>query len=278
MPHGLILVVDDDPDTRELYKLVFETADYRVAAAGSIADGISLADRLRPDVILTDWRLDDGDGFAFCAALHRRGRTRRIPIIAATGVSLSEEAIARVRQLGCDPVLTKPIDLDRLVRVTASALDRSRSRILKAAATRIRRYASHARLDATVQQEDRRISAARLLAAARQHGRPDVALIIADDHGRYLAANEEAARITGYDAQELTSLSVADLTGTPQPAGTAELWNEFIAERAQEGLFMVKRRSGESIAVRYVAIAHVVPGLHLSALSPAVLMSDAFAD
>jgi PAS domain S-box-containing protein len=266
MPAPLILVVDDDRDTRELYKLVFDAGEYRVAEAASVAEGLRLADSLRPNVILTDWRLGDGDGFALCGALRRHGRTRRIPIVAATGVSLSPAAIEHARQLGCEIVLTKPIELDTLVRATAAALQTPQARMLRAATVRIRRYARRVGRD-PVSDGDEDVTAARLLSAARLRARSRVALILADDRGRYVAANDQAAELTGYDSQELTTMSVRDLTAPSQVSAGQDLWEHFIADGTQEGVFMVRRRDGESIAMQYVAVANVTPGLHLSALS-----------
>ncbi len=121
----LILVVDDDPDTRELYRVVYESGDYRVVEARSVAEALAFANSLRPDVVLTDWLLGDGDGFALCMGLREGGDTRHIPVIAATGVTLSPDEIARANQLGCHAVLMKPVALDAMVRLTAAALGTS---------------------------------------------------------------------------------------------------------------------------------------------------------
>jgi PAS domain S-box-containing protein len=264
MSAPLILVVDDDRDTRELYKLVFDAGEYRVEEAASVAEGLRAADRLRPDVIVTDWRLGDGDGFALCEALHRHGRTRHIPIVAATGVTLSPAAIERARRLGCEAVLIKPIELDRLIRATAAALQSPRARTLRAATVRIRRYVRRAGGGAAPGEE---VSASRLLSAAGLPERSQIALILADDRGRYVAANDHAVELTGYDSQELTTMSVTDLTASSQASAGHDLWEHFIADGTQEGVFMVRRRDGASIPTHYVAVANVTPGLHLSALS-----------
>ncbi|MEO8077944.1 MAG: response regulator [Acidobacteriota bacterium] len=268
MPTSLILVVDDDPDTRELYKLVFDAGEYRVVEAASVAEGFRAAASLRPDVILADWRLGDGDGFALCAALHQHGRTRHIPIIAVTGVSLSPSAVDRARQLGCEVVFTKPVELDRLVRAVGFALHNQQARLLRAAAVRIRRYARSITCDAAAPRGGADVNVGGLLSAARLREPSDVALILADDSGRYVAANDHAAELTGYDSRELTSMSVKDLYLPSQTEAGSELWRHFIAEGTQEGVFVARRRDGGSVAMHYVAIANVVPGLHLSALSP----------
>ena len=117
----LILVVDDDRDTREMYRLMYESDDYRVAEATSVAEALASAATLRPDVVLTDWLLGDGDGFALCSGLRNAGHAH-IPVIAATGVTLTPEEIARATQLGCCAVLTKPVALEAMVKLTSATL------------------------------------------------------------------------------------------------------------------------------------------------------------
>ena len=269
MPSPFILVVDDDRDTRELYKLVFEVGGYRVAEADSLADGRRAATALRPDVILTDWRLGDGNALTLCEGLRRHGPTRRIPVIVATGMSLPADAIAAARLLGCEHILIKPLALDALVRVVAGTLQIAKARTLRAAAVRIRRYASRVRHDATGWRggSDVQSTAKRLVAAARVRPRSRVAVIIADDRGRYIAVNDEASALTGYNPQELTTLSIEDLTPQGQAPVAHQLWSRFIAEGIQEGVYTLRRRDGISVEMRYVAVANVTPGLHLSALS-----------
>ncbi len=269
MESNLVLIVDDDLDTRELYKLVLEVAGFRVAEAGTRAAAIALSSRLRPDVIVTDWMLGDGDGLALCRALRRHGRTRLIPIIAATGMMLSDELRMSARQLGCEVFLTKPINIDLLVRTIRGTIELRQSRVLRAAAAVVRRHASWVRRQTSEASKSQKASAATLITASRARVRQSVALIIADDAGHYLAVNEQAAELTGYDADVLTTLSVADLTPEPQAEVKDELWHQFMASGAQEGVYLVKRRDGAAVPLRYVAFANIAPGLHLSALSPA---------
>jgi two-component system cell cycle response regulator DivK len=118
----LILVVDDDRDTRDLYRLVFETSGYSVAEAASIADAIREAAAELPALVLTDWMLGDGDGFLLCERLRADARTVGIPIVAVTGHSLSPEEVDRAGTLGCVRVVTKPIDVDTLTALVARTL------------------------------------------------------------------------------------------------------------------------------------------------------------
>jgi PAS domain S-box-containing protein len=269
MKPALVLVVDDDRDTRELYKLVFEVSGYTFLEADSVESAVDIAVRMRPDVILTDWMLGDGDGLALCAALRRRGRTRLIPVLAATGMTLQNDVRVRARQLGCTTFLTKPIALDTLVRATGAALQISQARTLRAAAVRVRRYAAHIRRSVADRSAARSLTAADVLFATQSRIDSSVALIIADDAGRYVAANERAAELTGYASNELTTLSVADLTPESDAGSGQDLWNDFIESGMQEGVYLVRRRDGQAVPLRYVAVANIAPGLHLSALGSA---------
>ena len=269
MDSPLVLVVDDDRDTRELYKLVFELSGYRVAEADSVESAVDAARRLRPDVAVVDWMLGDGDGLALCAALRRHGRTRLIPIVAATGMTLTEDARALARQRGCETFLTKPVDLDDLVHATSSTLQVTQARMLRAAAVRLRRFATHVRGNAASLPAARTLTPSDLVSPSRLRAGSSVALIVADNAGHYLAANDRAAELTGYDSNVLTTMCVADLTPEPQASAVQHLWDRFIESGTQEGVYLVKRRDGLAIPMRYVAVANIAPGLHVSALSPA---------
>lgn len=269
MDPDLVLIVDDDLDTRELYTLVFEVAGFRVAQADSVGQALEAARRLHPDVIVTDWKLGDGDGLTLCRDLRRHGPTRLIPVVAATGMTLSLEVRAQARQAGCEAFLIKPIDVDVLVRTATAAIQVRQARILRAAAALVRREALRARRTASTASATARVSASELIAASGAAVRGSVALIIADDAGQYVAVNERAAELTGYTTTVLMTMSVSDLTSEPQADTAHDLWHQFMESGAQEGVYLVKRSDGEAIPLRYVAFANIAPGLHLSALSPA---------
>jgi PAS domain S-box-containing protein len=266
MDSPVILVVDDDRDTRELYGLVFQVSGYRHVEADGLESAVEVARRVRPDVILTDWMLGDGDGIALCEALHRHGRTRRTPIIAVTGMSLSPEIRARARQLGCEMFLIKPVDVDALVRAVSNTLQIAQARSLRAAAVRLRRYARA--VCESVRTAPANTVALQLLAASRVRVSKSVALMVADDAGRYLAVNDRVAELTGYGSNELTTMSVADLTPEDIESTRPGLWSRFIEAGTQEGVYFLKRRDGLAVPMRYVAVANIAPGLHLSALAP----------
>jgi len=264
----LVLVLDDDRDTRELYRLVFELTGYLTAEAATVDDCVRLVPTLRPDALITDWLLPDGDGLALCAQVHHMPAMRRMPILVVTGVSLTPEVIDRGRALGCARIMQKPVDPEALVEAVTTLVDMYASRDLRAAVRRIQRSCAHARGSPDRAQPsvgDLRTEASALIARAQLRTPASIALMVADDSAQYVAANGASAALTGYDPTELIGLSVWDLT-PPGAADARGLWSSFIASGTQEGRYSLKRRDGQSVEARYFALANIAPGLHLSAI------------
>ncbi len=82
----LVLLVDDDEDSRFLYThYLTASAGYRVAEAADGRQGIELAASLQPAVIVMDLTLPVMDGWEALRALKRDPRTQAIPVVALTG-------------------------------------------------------------------------------------------------------------------------------------------------------------------------------------------------
>jgi len=92
-----------------------------------------------------------------------------------------------------------------------------------------------------------------------------VAVLIANDHGRYVHANAAAARLTGYTTDELIGLSVWDLTPSANQSD-GRLWELFVEKGRQEGEYALRRKDGHVVSAHFVALAHVLPGVHVSLL------------
>lgn len=80
MTRRKILVIDDDLFWRRLLNRLLG-ADYEVQAAGSCADGVRLAGERRPDCILLDFHLKDGNAVSVCAALRKSGKGPDVPVV-----------------------------------------------------------------------------------------------------------------------------------------------------------------------------------------------------
>jgi CheY-like chemotaxis protein len=84
-----ILVVDDNPDLRDILRMVLEEAGYQVVSAASGPEGMEAADRERPDLILLDVMMPEGtEGFHVVWKLRNRDEAyfRDVPIVILTAI------------------------------------------------------------------------------------------------------------------------------------------------------------------------------------------------
>jgi urea transport system substrate-binding protein len=109
----LILVVDDDPDLRELLTLALSSEEVDVECAENGRQALALLARRRPDLILLDMKMPVMDGWEFSRILD--GRADRPPVVVVTAASNSAE---RAREVHAEGWLGKPFELDD-VRATA---------------------------------------------------------------------------------------------------------------------------------------------------------------
>jgi CheY-like chemotaxis protein len=275
--HPHVLVVDDDPDTRELYQVMLGSVGYQVASVATVRGVIELALKSTPDVVLTDWRLPDGDGLAVANVLRQRYTLRHVPLIAVTGVSMSSQKRTDLRNNGFTEVIVKPASPDDILRAVHEATEIGIANRLRAAARRLGRYAAQAsRHRVAGSGAAATLDAGRLLTRAAARSGNDITLTLADDSARYVAAAGSARELTGYEPQELVSLSVWDLTDVAEARSGPGLWQSFIKSGTQEGRYMLRRRDGAPVEAQYCAVANVVPGLHLSAIARASQLRAGF--
>jgi CheY-like chemotaxis protein len=111
-----ILVVDDDADIRRMAALALERlGGFQVVLAEDAAQGIELAARERPDLILLDVSMPGTDGPAALAAIRADERTREVPVVFFTAASADAE-VARLQSLGAMAVVPKPFEVSDLPR------------------------------------------------------------------------------------------------------------------------------------------------------------------
>jgi len=102
-----ILVVEDHPEHREYVMRVFKALGFVVVQASRGSEAVALARSERPDLILMDIMLHEGDGRAAARELKDCAETSHIPILAVTGLALAGER-EKCLAAGCDGYLTKP--------------------------------------------------------------------------------------------------------------------------------------------------------------------------
>ena len=119
-----ILTIDDDDLLRRSLTFTLEQAGYRVSAAGSAEEGLTLADADPPDLVLLDIGLPGMDGLE---ALRRLHQTRDLPVIFLTARRRELEQVLGL-ELGADDYITKPFDPDVLLARVKAVLRRSARR------------------------------------------------------------------------------------------------------------------------------------------------------
>jgi DNA-binding response OmpR family regulator len=113
-----ILIVEDDADLRSLLTGLLEADGYRVWAAEDVRAAKDALERGRPDLILLDLTLPDGDGLLFCSELREGGN---IPIIACSGAMRRSDGVVGL-WLGADDFIAKPFNIDNLEARIAAVL------------------------------------------------------------------------------------------------------------------------------------------------------------
>lgn len=84
MEAGAVLIVDDSPGDRALFRTIFTRAGYLVFEVGNGADTLGKALEVRPHIIVLDVNLPDMDGLAVCRALRSDGRLAGVPVLMLT--------------------------------------------------------------------------------------------------------------------------------------------------------------------------------------------------
>jgi two-component system alkaline phosphatase synthesis response regulator PhoP len=125
-----ILVIEDEAKTGAAIELYLRHAGFRVALARSGADGLALARRDRPDLLILDLMLPGIDGLEICRALRAESA---VPIIMLTARSTEEDKL-RGLDLGADDYVTKPFSPRELVARVRAVLRRSAAALAALAA------------------------------------------------------------------------------------------------------------------------------------------------
>jgi DNA-binding response OmpR family regulator len=127
----LILVVDDDPDIRELVSLRLQRASYRVVTAN---DGLPAFDRaveLRPDLIVLDVSMPGQDGLETSRRLREHPHTAHVPVIFLTA-RVQESDVIQGYEHGGDGYVTKPFEPGELLARVDALVGVGRMRELSA--------------------------------------------------------------------------------------------------------------------------------------------------
>jgi DNA-binding response OmpR family regulator len=105
-----ILVVEDDPTTTEMLRILLEDSGYRILTAETGEDALDLARETTPDLVTLDLGLPGGiDGRELLRRLRNEPATAEVPVIVLTGMHFVPASDERI-----EAVLTKPFDVAEL--------------------------------------------------------------------------------------------------------------------------------------------------------------------
>jgi len=113
------LVVDDEPDIRELLAITLERMDIETSACGDVATARDRLARREFQLCLTDMRLPDGDGIELIEWMQGRGLKTPVAVITAHG---NVETAVRALKAGAFDFISKPLDVKVLRKLVGSAL------------------------------------------------------------------------------------------------------------------------------------------------------------
>ena len=116
-----IVVIDDEPSVQEVVQAYLEKDGYLVYVAGNGADGLALAERTKPGLIVLDLMLPDIAGEQVCKEIRSRSD---VPILMLTAKAGEEERV-RGLQIGADDYLVKPFSPRELVARVRAILRRA---------------------------------------------------------------------------------------------------------------------------------------------------------
>jgi two-component system cell cycle response regulator len=118
---GTVLVVDDAEANRDLSRSLLEPYGYRVVAVSSLAKAAEELGRVRPDLILTDVHLGDGNSIDFIRILRADAEFRSVPVVVQSA-SAEELDSQEIHALGGIKLLRRPLEAAQLLFEIEAAL------------------------------------------------------------------------------------------------------------------------------------------------------------
>jgi two-component system, chemotaxis family, response regulator PixH len=114
-----VLVVEDTPSEMKLMMLYLKDNGYQVVSADNAKDGLSIVDKEKPDVVITDVVMEGMNGFEFCRTLKKNPDTSKIPVIACTSRDQDLDNLWGKKQ-GVDVYVTKPYSQEDIIKAVKS--------------------------------------------------------------------------------------------------------------------------------------------------------------
>ncbi len=110
-----ILTVDDDPMCRMICSKTFAPEGFEMITASNGSQGMKTCAASKPDLVLLDVNLPDGNGIEICRRLKADERLRHIPILLMTGEAVAVESCVEGLEAGAEDYIQKPFTPRELV-------------------------------------------------------------------------------------------------------------------------------------------------------------------
>jgi two-component system response regulator VicR len=108
-----VLIVDDEPDTLELVKLVLESGGFRTVSAANGIEALNQVDVSKPDLVLLDIMMPDMDGWEVFRKIKEKNST--LPIAILTAKAQNFDKLLGLHVLKADDYITKPFGKNELI-------------------------------------------------------------------------------------------------------------------------------------------------------------------
>ena len=121
MANELVLIIEDNEKNLKLVRDVLQFKGYRTLDAVTGEEGVALARKHKPDLILMDYHLPGINGIEAFHQIRGDAATAHIPIVAVTASAMPEDT-AKMKQAGFDGFQTKPINVKEFVQAIGEVL------------------------------------------------------------------------------------------------------------------------------------------------------------
>ena len=139
-----ILVVDDEPDVRQVLSAILRSAGYEVWEAANGQQGLQLARERRPDLVLLDVLLPDLSGIDVCRQIKTDVALLDVFVVLISGTAISAADKVDGAEIGADDYLVKPLNPDEfLARIRTTMRLRDTTAALRASEQRFRQLTEH---------------------------------------------------------------------------------------------------------------------------------------
>ena len=126
MAEELILIVEDNEKSRRLLRDILQAKGYQTIESDTAEEGIQLARRSLPSLVLMDIQLPGINGMEARMQLKADPKTRLIPVVAVTASAMLHDR-SDIEAAGFDAFQSKPIDINAILKLVRDLIDQHRN-------------------------------------------------------------------------------------------------------------------------------------------------------